>query len=282
MRTADEMLKLILDEAESDPHVFAVGLQGSQSHGLDVDLFSDFDVVYIVDRLLPYLDDPHWIDRFGKRRILQTPDDFYDSNFSRDTATRFTWLMQFDDRNRIDLTLIEKEDKAIQSLHMKIILDKTGEIASRVSTLETHPSPVFNDTEFHDTVNEFWWLTYYVAKGIVRKEELYAKACFDILLAMTAKVLRWTVVETNEDARIGKFDRHLQRYLDPSLYQGYLECFPTYRLDDLAHKLIYCMAYFEEVAHRLADTRSLKILEDTQSIQNEIGSILKETEGLGL
>lgn len=282
MRTADEMLKLILDEAESDPHVFAVGLQGSRSHGLDVDVFSDFDVVYIVDRLSPYLDDPHWIDRFGTLRILQTPDDFYDSGFDRHIATKFTWLMQFDDRNRIDLTLIEKESEAIQSLHMKIILDKTGEITSRVSTVETHLNPLFNDAEFRDTVNEFWWLTYYVAKGIVRREELYAKAYFDILLDMTAKVLRWTVVETNEDARIGKFDRHLQRYLDPLLYQGYLECFPTCRLDDLARKLILCMAYFEEVAHRLADRRSVKITEDTQAIQNEIYAILKENIGLKL
>ncbi|HAO61140.1 MAG TPA: hypothetical protein DCQ90_04185 [Erysipelotrichaceae bacterium] len=282
MRTPEEMLKLILDVADRDPHVFAVGLQGSRSRDRDVDRFSDFDVVYVVDRLLPYLDDPQWIDRFGKRRILQTPDDFYNSNFNRNTASKFTWLMQFDDRNRIDLTLIEKEDKALESLQMKVILDKTGGIASRVPTLETHPNPVFDEAEFRDTVNEFWWLTYYVAKGIVRREELYAKACFDILLDMTAKVLRWTVFETNEDARIGKFDRHLQRYLDPLLYQGYLECFPTCRLDDLARRLIRCMTYFEEAAQRLADRRSLKMMEDTQTIQNEITSILKETEGLGL
>ncbi|MHC1735675.1 MAG: aminoglycoside 6-adenylyltransferase [Erysipelotrichaceae bacterium] len=282
MRTPDEMMKLILDVADRDPHIFAVGLQGSRSHDRDVDRFSDFDVVYVVDRLLPYLDDPQWIDRFGKRRILQTPDDFYDSGFDRSTATKFTWLMQFDDRNRIDLTLVEKEEKTLESLQMKVVLDKTGGIASRVSTLEAHPNPVFDEAEFRDTVNEFWWLTYYVAKGIVRREELYAKACFDILLDMTAKVLRWAVVETNEDARIGKFDRHLQRYLDPVLYQGYLDCFPTCRLDDMARKLIRCMVYFEEAAFRLADRRSLKILEDTQTIQNEIISILKETEGLGL
>jgi len=282
MRTPDEMLKLILDVADRDPHVFAVGLQGSRSHDRDVDQFSDFDVVYVVDRLSPYLDDPQWIDRFGKRRILQTPDDFYNSDFNRDTATKFTWLMQFDDRNRIDLTLVEKEEKTVESLRMKVVLDKTGDIASMVSTAETHPNPEFNEKEFRDTVNEFWWLTYYVAKGIVRREELYAKACFDILLDMTAKVLRWTVVETHEEARIGKFDRHLQRYLDPLLYQGYLECFPTCRLDDMTQRLIRCMAYFEEAAHRLADRRSLKILEDTRTIRNEITSILKETEFSGL
>lgn len=282
MRTPDEMMKLILDIAERDPHVLAVGLQGSRSLNLDVDRFSDFDVVYVVDRVLPYLDDPHWIDRFGTRRILQTPDDFHDAGFDRARATKFTWLMQFDDRNRIDLTLVEKDRIGMEPLRMKVILDKTGDIATMVSTLESHPTPQFSEKEFRDTVNEFWWLTYYVAKGIVRREALYAKACFDILLAMTAKVLRWTVGETNEDARIGKFDRHLQRYLDPLLYQGYLECFPTCRLDDMAERLIRCMAYFEEVAARLADRRSLTILEDTRAIQNEIRSILKETEGLGL
>lgn len=85
--------------------------------------------------------DHSWVNIFGERIMMQMPEDMVLPPAENDG--RFVYLMQFNDGNRIDLTLIplEKMDKLItfNSL-MKILLDKDGIIGLL-------PTP--NDRDFH-------------------------------------------------------------------------------------------------------------------------------------
>ena len=77
-------------------------LQGSRvSKEAKPDCFQDYDVVFLVDAVEPFLSNPRWIDCFGRRIIMQIPEP--------PTRTRMTYLMQFADGNRIDLTLVSRD-----------------------------------------------------------------------------------------------------------------------------------------------------------------------------
>ncbi len=55
-----------------------------------------------------FLKDPAWIDYFGERIILQTPED--ERFFTPTLGGWYSYLMLFADENRIDLMLIPVSD----------------------------------------------------------------------------------------------------------------------------------------------------------------------------
>lgn len=128
MRTEQEMLDLVLKTAREDENIRLVGMNGSRANPrAPRDRFQDFDIVYLVRDMEPYIRDRGWIDRFGPRVILQTPEDM--ALFPATLGGWFTYLMQFEDGNRIDLMLIPVGDTE-KYLHNDsqtvILLDKDG------------------------------------------------------------------------------------------------------------------------------------------------------------
>ena len=74
MRTDIQIFNLILSVAKNDERVRAVILNGSRVNTKIVkDDLQDFDIVYIVTELDSFIANPTWIDVFGERIILQTP-----------------------------------------------------------------------------------------------------------------------------------------------------------------------------------------------------------------
>ncbi|TFG83697.1 MAG: hypothetical protein E4G74_00825 [Erysipelotrichales bacterium] len=153
MRTNEEIMALILSIAQADPRILAVGLQGSRSRNVDVDRYSDFDVVYVVSSLRPFLNDKAWIHRFGEILIVQQPDDWYDHPFDSDTMFKFTWLMQFTDFSRIDLTLVQADEPSLAAMSMKLLLDKTGCFLNALPIIEDFSNHTPLEKEVSDTVN---------------------------------------------------------------------------------------------------------------------------------
>ena len=104
MRTEQEMFGLILQIAKDDERIRAVILEGSRANlNAPKDILQDYDIVYIVTEMAPFVDDPDWVQCFGELLIMQMPESMQDPPpLSND---RFTYLMQFRDGTRIDLSL---------------------------------------------------------------------------------------------------------------------------------------------------------------------------------
>lgn len=140
----------------------------------------------------------------------------------------FFYLMQFTDGNRIDLTLLpldKAEAYAPKDKLTLVLLDKDGSMPELVPPTDEDywvrpPSAKF----FADCYNEFWWVTIYVAKGLWRKEILYAKEhLHNNVRAMLLKMLEWQVgIETNFSVSTGKFNKYLEQYLSEESWQGLL------------------------------------------------------------
>jgi aminoglycoside 6-adenylyltransferase len=222
MRSEREMLELIVNTAQSDDRIRAVVMSGSRTNPhARRDIFQDFDIAYLVTDVGSFRDDHTWINRFGEIMILQMPEAMEDPPPMNDG--RFTYLMQFTDGNRIDLTLLPiagLREFRRESLSL-LLLDKDG-------VAEPFPAPSESDhlprpptaKAFFDCCNEFWWVCPYVAKGLWREEIIYAKYMLDqVVREQLRKMLTWHVgVKTQFLRGPGNLGRHLKQYLEPELW----------------------------------------------------------------
>lgn len=179
MRTPDVMLALILDMAKKDENVRLVGMNGSRANPAVLkDRFQDFDIVYVVRDMKPFLENREWIHALGELVILQTPEEM--TLFPPSLDGWFTFLMQFTDGNRIDLMLIPLLDleKYLRADSQTVILLDKDHVAGHIPppSDKKYWVKIPSEQEYIDCCNEFWWLVLYVDKGIRRKELLYASA----------------------------------------------------------------------------------------------------------
>lgn len=256
MRSEREIFDLILTTARADDRIRAVVLNGSRVNpNTPRDIFQDFDVVYFVTDIASFTADHAWIERFGELMILQMPELMGDPPGKGNS--RFAYLMQFTDGNRIDLTLwpiAQLAELEADSLSLTL-LDKDGILPAlpppdESSYLPTPPTA----KAFADCCNEFWWVSLYVAKGLWREELPYARYMLDNpMREQLLKMLTWYVGwQTNFQRSPGKCGKYLRRYLEPRLW-ALLE--QTYADADYANNWAALLAMgelFRETAVALA------------------------------
>jgi aminoglycoside 6-adenylyltransferase len=230
MRSEQEMMALILNVAKQDDRIRAVVMNGSRTNlKAAKDIFQDYDIVYLVAEMESFIEDKRWIDVFGERIIMQTPEDM--TMFPPSSSNRFAYLMQFMDGNRIDLTLLPldaKESYIKEDKLTVVLLDKDHYLPELPSPSDEDywvkpPSAEF----FADCCNEFWWVSTYVAKGLWRKEILYAKHHLEgPVRAMLLKMLEWEIgIRTNFSVSAGKCGKYMEKYISK---EGWQELISTY------------------------------------------------------
>ncbi len=254
MRAEQEMLELILERARRDDRIRAVILNGSRASASAVhDRYSDYDVIYVVERIREFTGDKEWIRYFGDILIMQLPQDWYSHPYDYTGDDSFVYLMQFTDGTRIDLTLVDR--KHIDELDPQepriILLDKDQDpqlvdVVSEKAFYIEAPSA----KEFADCCNEFWWLSIYVAKGLCRKEFLYAKTYLEHdQMEMLVKMLRWRIgIEQGSSRILGKYSKYLKRYLPAAEMERFMQLFPNGDYTEIWKKLWEVLDFFEETA----------------------------------
>lgn len=110
MRSEDEMMKLIIDTANSDENVRVAVMNGSRVNPkVTKDLFQDYDVVYYVVSVERFKREFDPSVQFGEIMILQTPEDMIDPPPKNEGF--YVYLMLFVDGNHIDLGIMPIEKK---------------------------------------------------------------------------------------------------------------------------------------------------------------------------
>ena len=222
MRSCDEMMKLIMDKALSDERIRAVTMEGSRANRKALhDHYSDFDICYVVTDVREFTKDRTWIEYFGYILIVQCPCDWYSHPYNYEDHDNFTHLIQFQDGNRIDLSLID-----IRNIKKELENDEPRMVLLNKDNLE-ELTPVYGEEtffiakptekEYFDTCNEFRWLTLYISKGLCRDQLYYAKFAYDVLvMEMFMKMLNWRVGADHQFAvTTGSHCKYLKRFLSP-------------------------------------------------------------------
>ncbi len=257
MRTEAEMMNLILGVARQDERIRAVAMNGSRTNpNAPKDIFQDYDIVYIVTDVASFTADHAWVDVFGELMIMQLPDEM--TAVPSEPTNRFAYLMQFADGNRIDMTLVPVEEAEAYSSEDKltmVLLDKDG-------CFPLLPAP--SDEEywvkrptakaFADCCNEFWWVAPYVAKGLWRREILYAHEHLDRYVKdMLIMMLSWQVgIQTDFTVSVGKCGKYLEQYLAPELWRALLATYADGSYEDVWRALFATCDLFRTTATNAA------------------------------
>lgn len=222
-------MELILHVARSNARIRAVIQDGSRSNpSVSGDIFQDFDIIYIVKSIRPFTRDHRWVDVFGERMIMQMPEDMELYPPDESMKGGFSYLLQFLDGNRIDLTLVpvKHSKRFTEDSLCKLLLDKDG-------LFDDSPLPPASDRDylveaptarsFADCCNEFWYANSGLAKGLWRKEmilvkELYHRVIHEALMQMT----EWYIESRHGAVNAGKFGKYFERYLEPEIYAQFL------------------------------------------------------------
>jgi len=258
MRSEKEMFDLILRVANADSRIRAVYMNGSRTNmKVPRDPFQDYDVVYVVTETEPFIADPHWIDRFGKRLYMQMPKQI-DLLMGKpiDSKEDFGWLMQFADGTRMDLHV-----QTLDRVHLeedslcRILLDKDHQ-------LPRIPEP--NDEEYYvkkppedefiARCNEFWWCQNNVAKGLWRKEVTYVQDMIhDHIRPQLISLLSWRIgIDTNYSVAIGKSAKYMVKWLSSDRWDRFLQTFSSAVVEDMWNAVFIQCDLFQEVALELA------------------------------
>ncbi len=242
-RSEEEMMRLILSVAEEDARIRAVWMNGSRANpAAPKDQYQDFDIVYAVRDMQSFLGDPHWIDRFGERIMMQTRSDQLDS--VPPYTDWYIYLCQFIDGNRIDLTLVpaERAAEAVLSDRMcRVLLDKDGVLPEIPEADESGywvKKP--EEREYLCTCNEFWWVSTYVVKGIWRQEMPYAHGMMnEVVRPMLQRMVEWKIgAEHGFAVNPGKMGKYIERYLYSDQWKLFAASFSGGNYDDMLRGLL--------------------------------------------
>jgi aminoglycoside 6-adenylyltransferase len=278
MRSAAEIKKLIIDTANKDERIRAVLLNGSRANPkIQPDPYQDFDIVYVVNQLQTFTYDHNWVDVFGERIIMQLPDEMI---FGEKRDEGFGYLMLFKDGNRIDLTLFpsDKVKKNYWPDSLTIVwLDKDA-------LFQNLPKPSDTDyfikgpteKEFQDVCNEFWWVTTYVAKGLLRHEITYAKEKMDtVVRPMYLKVIEWYIgLNTDFKVAIGEAGRFMPQYLSTEQIENIVSTYADYVIENNWRALYVMTESFSEVAKIVAEELNYKYdIADDENVREYLSKL---------
>ncbi len=235
MRTEKEIYELLFAVAREDKRIKAIYMNGSRTNpNVPKDIFQDYDIVYVVDEINRFIEDKNWIHQFGDIMYMQYPDEspFY----SADKENRYGWLMQFNDGNRIDLTVqtvAYAKEHIVDDKLCVILWDKDNVLpVIEESTDKDYHVKKPTQEEFSAWCNEFWWCSNNIAKGLWREEITYVQDMTNFVVRkQLEKMLTWKVgIITDFSVSVGKSAKYMNKWLGKEIYQDYLK---TYFIADV-------------------------------------------------
>lgn len=209
--TSETLFNLIMTTGQENPAILMIGSEGSRNDPtVKPDQYQDYDMTYFVsDADFPAFEQFER-SHFGELMIQQILPE----------KNRWCWLMQFMDGNRLDLKIQPISSVpaylAEDTLNT-ILLDKTGVCTNLPATTDqTHWVQQPTQIEFNDCVIEFFWVSTYVLKGILRGELLYANYFFETIVREELyRLLSWRVgKDTDFSLSVGKAHKRLPDYFN--------------------------------------------------------------------
>lgn len=253
MRTEKEILDLIIRFAQRDNRIRGVLMNGSRVNPqIKKDIFQDYDIVNLVTDVEPFKDENYILSHFGEIMVMEKPEDKVCPPPIGDG--HYTYLMQFIDGNRIDLTFfhLSKADELLKDSLTKILLDKDQNIPdipppSEQSYLIKKPS----EKLYNDCCNSFiWGLGSHIPKTIWRKELPLLMCLIDLVLRKPLiQMLGWSIgMKTNYQCSIGKGGKYLQKYLEPEIWRDFEQTYTDANYQNIWNSLLLFHELFKKIA----------------------------------
>ncbi len=264
MRKSEQIFPFLLDFANRHERIRAVVMNGSRtSPSAPKDFFRDYDIVYYCTDPSPFFSDERWKAEFGDLVILQR-NEYVDHELDG-----VIYLMLFTDGVRIDLSFNHISNLAYltEDSQTQVLLDKDGTIPPLPPSSDEGYIPAKPTyRQFYEAVNEVFWCSNNVAKGIWREELPYVKYMQDTWIRdALLNLLGWYAAMLHEwKIAPGKCGKYLQRYLPADVWESVVKTYPGTDYNEI-------WAAMFEMCHlvRLTGTALAKELEFEYPIQDD-------------
>lgn len=255
-------MSLIINFAKTNDNIKAILLNGSRTNpNAKKDKFMDYDIVYVVESTKSFIENKNWISYFGQILIMQEPDNSNLFSLEVPNECKFTYLMQFNDGNRIDLTFATIDFAkriCVEDSQTMILLDKIKIFPELlVPSEESYFIKKPKENEFLACCNEFWWTSTYVAKGLWRRNYIYSLEVYNQNVhPELMNLIRWYIgIENNFKVTSGKYDKYFESLLSREMYDELLETYPSSSEQSLWRSFKTTCSLFDklakQVSHRL-------------------------------
>jgi aminoglycoside 6-adenylyltransferase len=224
----NKVIEQLIRWADSQELVRAVILTSSRAipHA-SVDLFSDYDVILVLQSIEPFYADRTWLETFGPVLAI-----YRDPMIDEDGLKRSAYVVQYENSLKIDFNLwpvellqrIAKKDElpAEFDAGYQILLDKDG-LTTRLKPpiyaayIPTRPSEV----TYLALIEGFFLDTTYVAKFLWRDDIMAAKHILDHSLKHEhlRPMLEWHAETAHHwSLKPGPYGRRMKQYSRPDLW----------------------------------------------------------------
>jgi len=259
MRSDEEMMGMLIDFARNDNRIRAAVLEGSRTNkNIPRDCFQDFDISFFVADLDSFKENDSWLERFGKRLIMQKPEAM--ELFPPEIGNWFSYLILFEDGEKVDMTLIPIDEVDQYFLNndglVEILLDKDGLINNQTAANDRHywikrPSAA----EYDDCCNEFWMVSTYIVKGLARKELLFAiDHLNEIGRPNLLRMIGWHIgADKGYTFSLGKNYKFINQHISEKSWGTLLSTYCTSSYESMWNSLFTCYELFRDYSRSLAD-----------------------------
>lgn len=281
MRNEQEMMKKLIDFAKNDDRIRLVTLEGSRTNpNIPPDLFQDYDLSYFVTDMNSFKENDQWLQVFGKPVMMQKPEDM--ELFPPELGNWYSYLILFEDWNKLDLTLIPVHEANDYFTHsdglVQVLLDKDILVKHEVIAND-HQYWIKKPTarEFDDCCNEFWMVSTYVVKGLGRKEILFAiDHLNEIARPNLLRMMAWKIgSEQGYNFSVGKNYKFINRYLPDEDWEKLLSTYVENGYEEMWQSLFTCYELFRNYSKAVSESFGYKYPDYDEVITNYTKSIYR-------
>jgi aminoglycoside 6-adenylyltransferase len=269
------------------PTVRAMILTSSRARpGELVDSLSDYDVILAVTDADGFAREDAWQYEFGQPMVR-----WGDQDELYGLATYFRGVV-YENGVKIDYTVWPHElldqvgdHEALPDcldVGYRVVLDKDVRTDRwNVPSFKAHIPAKPTEAEYQALIEEFWWDTTYLAKGLWRGELFFAKSFVlehDIKLEAMRRLLEWRI-EIDHDWRVkpGVFGRGLERWLPGDIWIDLLATYVGPDVEENWDVLFRTTALFRRVAIEVGDTLGYTY---PQALDDQVSAYLNEVRKL--
>jgi len=260
MKDNHDVIQQLIQWAEQRDSVRAMLLTSTRAiPNAITDVFSDYDVVLVVEDIHPFFEDRSWLEDFGEVLVVYWDPIHPAPGYEIEQVANVT---QYDDGLKIDFSLwpVELMRKILQAPTLpaeldaghRVLIDKDGLTDGMQPPTHTAHIPVPPTNEvYQKMIEDFFSDAPYVAKCLWRDELLPAKWCldYDMKHVYLRPMLEWRMeLDHGWLMPTGALGKGLKKRLPPEIWSQ-LES--TYAGADIAENwdaLFRTMALFRQVA----------------------------------
>lgn len=230
-----------------------------------VDVFSDYDVILVVDDVYPFFKDKSWIDDFGEVLVVYWDPIYSDEDFNIDITGN---VIQYKSGLKIDFTvwpvdILERIAASGQlpgelDMGYSVLLDKLGLTDGlKAPTYAAHVPDKPSDEQFQKSVEDFYSDAPYVAKCLLRDELLPAKWCldYDMKHVYLRPMLEWLAqIDNDWSLPVGALGKALKGHLPPAVWAQLEQTFSGADIADNWNALFRTMELYGSAAAKVAQS----------------------------